>query len=355
MSQRCSNTSARAGINPPQQKVGRRRKVLSHNPLLTKAVWKTTDHDYVATRRDPDPPTEIELLKNKMLELEDENRNLKMRALCLQSVKENDDMFQFYTNLPNYAVFQSVSDYLKERSGDGLKYWRGADTTKYEHFNGKRMERSKPGPDRKLAFEEEFFMVLVRCKTGCSSKDLAIRFGIDETLVSRVLSTWVNFLDIELKMLFEMKDDEENVANCYKDMPDLKVVIDCTEQQCEKSSNLQARKETFSNYKQRDTLKWLIGLSRNLTVNYVSSSYGGRASDKFITLDSDALLVNLQPGSSVMGDRGFLVGEELTKLGVKLILPDYKGRNRSQMTRRECEGSEFISIARIHIGRFVYF
>ena len=86
-----------------------------------------------------------------------------------------------------------------------------------------------------------------------------------------------------------MKDDDDNVAECYKGYRGLKVVLDCTEQQCERSSDLQARKETFSNYKQRDTVKWLIGLSKNLTVNYVSQAYGGRASDKHITLDSSTL------------------------------------------------------------------
>ena len=53
----------------------------------------------------------------------------------------------------------------------------------------------------------------------------------------------------------------------------------------------------------------------NLTVNFVSFAYGGRASDKHITLDSNSLLGNLPPGSEVMADRGFRVEKQLYDLG----------------------------------------
>ena len=77
----------------------------------------------------------------------------------------------------------------------------------------------------------------------------------------RVFSTWVNFLAVELRLLFEKKvnlDDPDMIAPCYQMYNSLKVVIDCTELISERESNLQARKETYSKYKSRDTIKFMV-------------------------------------------------------------------------------------------------
>jgi hypothetical protein len=119
------------------------------------------------------------------------------------------------------------------------------------------------------------------------------------------------------------------------------------------ATDLHARKCTFSNYKNHDTVKFLVSLSPKLYVNYVSAAWGGRASDRFITLNSSDLLNGLEPSCSVMADRGFTVSDELLHMGVKLTMPSFKGRGRSQMTAAECSRSEEIAKARIHIERVI--
>ena len=49
--------------------------------------------------------------------------------------------------------------------------------------------------------------------------------------------------------------------------------------------------------------------------------YGGRASDEFITSDSDDLLQNLESSKgSVMADRGFLISGILNDMGEQIEL-----------------------------------
>jgi len=97
----------------------------------------------------------------------------------------------------------------------------------------------------------------------------------------------------------------------------------------QKPFDLQERKETFSNNKHRDTVKFLGGMSApQLYINYVSNAWAGRALDKHITLNSDTLLEGLQPGSKVMADRGFTVSKELKEIGVETSIPAFKGRGR---------------------------
>jgi len=80
-------------------------------------------------------------------------------------------------------------------------------------------------------------------------------------------------------------------------MTDLRIVIECTELMLQRPSDLQERKETFSNYKHHDTVKFLVGMPPQLYINYVSKAWGGRASDTHITLQSKSLLHGLPPGA----------------------------------------------------------
>ena len=258
--------------------------------------------------------------------------------------------FPVWTNLPNREVFDVLCQHLEKRA-DKLRYWRGSSTLKHEPHSS----INKPGPDRLLTFAEELFLVLVKLKTGYSNEELELLYEGSATLISQVFTTYVIWLSIHLTNLFQMPDVElvDGVPKCFEDYPELAVVLDCTEIQVEKPNNLQARKELFSNYKGRETLKFLVGLSPYQTVNYVSTAWGGRASDKHITMSSTELLEALPPGCSVMTDRGFNITEDLNALGVKLIIPCFKGRGRSQMSRGEFESSERVAEARIHVERII--
>jgi hypothetical protein len=165
-----------------------------------------------------------------------------------------------------------------------------------------------------------------------------------------------------------MQSSEEEKAECFSSFEDLKIIIDCTELMVQRASNLDARKTelmvqrasnldarkmTFSNYKHHDTVKFLVGLSPNLAVNYVSIAWGGRSSDKHNTLNSDTLMNGLSSGQTVMADRGFNISGELKKKGVKLLIPEFKGRNRPQISKQEANRSEYISKARIHVERVI--
>lgn len=55
-------------------------------------------------------------------------------------IMPNDRDFQFWTNLPNYAVFQAMQTYSYLRSSCVLKYWIGSKTSKAS-------KSSKPGKE----------------------------------------------------------------------------------------------------------------------------------------------------------------------------------------------------------------
>ena len=82
------------------------------------------------------------------------------------------------------------------------------------------------------------------------------------------------------------------------------VIIDCTEVFIERPSDFLVRVQVWSNYKHRSTQTFLIGITPQGTISYVSPCVGGRVSDKGI-IERSNLIENLLPGDGIIADRGF--------------------------------------------------
>ena len=76
-------------------------------------------------------------------------------------------------------------------------------------------------------------------------------------------------------------------------------ILDCTEVFIERPSELKDRAQTWSNYKQHNTVT-------QGSISFVSKAWGGHISDKYITKHSE-ILDKLLPGDLVLADRGFTV------------------------------------------------
>ena len=213
---------------------------------------------------------------------------------------------------------------------------------------------TKRGPLSKLSMEEELFLVLVRLRVGLSVTDIAQRFGVSESNVSKIFSAWINILYFHLKDLCQMSAYEENgKAKQFSSFPDLRVIVDCTEIFTHKPSSLQACKEIYSNYKSHTTFKFLVGINAHGAIVYVSRAWGGRTSDKHITSNSVDFIASLKANEELMADRGFDIGDLMKEKGVKVTIPDFKGTGRSQLKEKEGKRSEKIAEARIHVERAI--
>ena len=78
-----------------------------------------------------------------------------------------------------------------------------------------------------------FFLMFVRLRLGLFERDLADRFGVSVSTVSRICITWINFLYLKLKEI-PMWPKKELVVSCmptcFKQIyPTTRVIIDATE------------------------------------------------------------------------------------------------------------------------------
>ena len=95
----------------------------------------------------------------------------------------------------------------------------------------------------------------------------------------------------------------ENLSAYFSSFKKCASIIDCTEIYIERLFNLNARAQTFLNYKSNKTIKYLIGISPARTVSFPLTGWGRRASDKEITLKS-GFLDKLTHADCVLADRG---------------------------------------------------
>ena len=83
-----------------------------------------------------------------------------------------------------------------------------------------------------------------------------------------------------------------------------------------------AHAQTFSHYKNHNTVKFLIGIAPQGVVSFVSHVWGGRASDRHIT-ENCGLLKHLNPDDVILADRGFTVEDSVAMYCAKLKTPAF--------------------------------
>ena len=113
-----------------------------------------------------------------------------------------------------------------------MQYWKGENLVEESQPFQVDENKKKPGPSRKLTYLDGFLLVLMRLKAGLFVQDLANRFCVSTSLVSRVCITWIKLLYFELKDMFPFPSQElvrKNMPKEFAHYPTTRIILDCTE------------------------------------------------------------------------------------------------------------------------------
>ncbi|XP_052802920.1 uncharacterized protein LOC128233081 [Mya arenaria] len=203
---------------------------------------------------------------------------------------------------------------------------------------------------------EIFIMTLMRLRLNLSSMFIAYLFQVSPSTVSRLFSSTIDAMYERLHPSIYWPARE----TLEKTMPmqfrkhfgrKCAVIIDCFEVFIERPSRLEARAETWSSYKHHHTVKFLIGITPQGTVCFVSKAWGGRTSDKHLT-ENCGFLFKIMPGDLVLADRGFDIGASVGSHAGHVHIPAFT-RGQNQLSAADIETTRKLANVRIHVERVI--
>ena len=273
--------------------------------------------------------SELQKLLTENIELKEKTTSMKHTE---EAFRGKDEKVKYYTGLPSFLTLMALFNFVEKfiPSGKG--------TSPLSKF-------------------EKLVLVLMRLRLNLPPiQDLAYRFGVSKSSVSRIFLSLIHVLYIRLKPLIYWPTREElqcTIPNEFRQYFGRKVavIIDCFEIFIERPSNLAARAHTWSTYKHHNTVKFLIGITPQGSVSFISSAWGGRTSDKYIT-DHCGFLNKLLPGDLVLADRGFDIAESVGLVCAEVKIPSFM-KGKSQLSPLHLEHTRKIAHVRIHVERVI--
>ena len=166
----------------------------------------------------------VAYFEEKLAQVQSEKAALLDRQFSIVNMKDDDSAILFYTGFPNYEALVSFFDYIAPKLHK-MQYWKGDKQVKESQPYQDDENRKKPGPSRKLNYFEEMVLVLMRLKAGLFVQDLADRFGISASLVSRICITWINLLYVELRDILPFPSQELVRKNMPKEFAEYSPTI----------------------------------------------------------------------------------------------------------------------------------
>lgn len=251
--------------------------------------------------------------------------SLEKMSLTEASFKNDPEKVQFYTGLPNYFVFETVMWLL------------------VPHMKGDR--------NAKLSNFQQLLLTLMRLRLDLRNQDLAYRFGVKVSTVTRTVHRIINIMFTTLvptavfwPSRLELRKNLPEAVKCTH--PDCAVIIDCFKVSLEKAVSLDAHRQGARATREVTTLsahsaliselKYVIGVAPQGAVMFVSRGAPGNISDKTL-VESCGLLCKLLPGDVVLAERDFdikdLVGAHRAELTV--TSSEFQGIDQSQQDTRD--------------------
>ena len=255
----------------------------------------------------------------------------------------------FFTGIPARNLFYELHDYTAKFVH---RHWKGIknSTSKIRKFNSP----SRLGLLRKVSSVDEFLLTCMKLKLGLLNYDLASRFDISAALTSNIFHTWLNAMHKTIGKYVYWASKQEIILSKphrYRHLPNLRVVIDCSEIFIETPKDPVLQTSTWSDYKHHNTLKFLIAVAPNSAITFVSPAYPGRHSDTQVTRSS-GFFDGLDQYDEIMANRGFLIQSDCDIRHVTLsVLPTKRGI--SQMTTAAVMKTKRIANLRIIVEQVI--
>lgn len=176
-----------------------------------------------------------------------------------------------------------------------------------------------------LDVHHRILLTLIKLKLNISYKCLCVLVSISKSICANYFYNTIDLLYLILKPLIiwpSKNSIENNIPKGFINFMSTRVIVDGTETAIETPKCLACRIRTYSFYKGCHTIKFMVGISPDGLITFVSDVFGGKASDKHI-FETGSILNKCEIGDSVKADKGFLIEESCNKCRSQINSPSF--------------------------------
>lgn len=196
-------------------------------------------------------------------------------------------------------------------------------------------------------------LVCIKLKTDMSFRCISTLFDVTPKTASKYFRGFVPLLADVMRVAVPWQDGDllkKDLPYHFRQFQNVRAVLDCTEVQLQRSTCLHCRILTYSHYKGRETVKFLVSVTPGGVFNYVSQGFVGKASDKFI-FNASGMITMFDEGDAIMVDKGFAISNELSQHRLEMIRPPLL--QGEQLSTEEAKQNASIARARVHVERAI--
>ena len=192
----------------------------------------------------------------RKLEVEREIKDLDQQSF--EKYDSASRKLTYYTGLPNLSLFLLILNVIND------------------YLSTIRVQ--------KLSNFQKLLIVLMKMRLHVDFTDLSYRFNVRKTSISKLFKKTVICLEHCFGDFINWPDRlslEGTMPNVFRVEFGNRVrgIIDCFEIGIQRPSTLDAKAHTFSNYKGKNTIQYLICITPQGSISFISKGYGGRISD----------------------------------------------------------------------------
>lgn len=228
------------------------------------------------------------------------------------------------------ALLESKDFFLQlQRKTDFNHFYSGFDSHEKLYHVYRFVAPTMPSrPPTKLTGLQQFILTLVGLRLFLPLQDLAYRFAVSTSTIERNIHDWISamYLTLVPTVIFwpQQSDVKESLPVCFRGQFDNCIgIIDCFEIFMNRPIKLKKRGSTYSTYKSHNTVKYLICVTPQGSVSFISLGYGGRISDKFI-VENSGFLEHVKESGLILADKGFPIHEAVGMRNAQLKPPAFK-------------------------------
>jgi hypothetical protein len=326
-----NSSDSRASRAERRQSSKRKFDEMCMDELETRLIETDCQEEVVSTETATDEISDIE---NTPTFLDSFSQTEKQPLFAVENFENDDEAVHYYTGLETYAKFIFTLQSLGP----------AAYCLNYLFFQVQG-----------ISIPNQYFMTLMKLRRYTPNFELSRFFNISESTVKNIVYTWILFIYKQWKEVSIWPPQSLvyyfSPTDFKLKFPTTRAVLDATEFPIKKPSSPRVQQATFSTYKNRNTMKSLIGCTPGGLISFISPAYGGSTSDRQIVERSELKTI-CNPGDSLMADKGFNVQDIFAPKDISINIPTmFKRKNR--MSGKSVMRDRKVSSKRVHIERII--